>query len=452
MSDGQKPAVDLQAGTLNWIQRIVTWAIISTFSVCAWSIYNLNQKPEPPKDNSQIKANLTPDKSIYRAQNDSLMNAYNAYLQQRVPVILSLRIAAIGLMAVLAMILLRIGASVIVHKSGEQHSEIKEGPWISSLAPTSPGLIMILLGTILLLVTIYFTFNVEEALAKPPSLPHPKEEPKVPKVPKVPKIPPPPSENLPIPHKYGRFVVISSNPKIDHANMTRLLENYTRFFAANYELTSSQEIKVYVDNDHKKMNSRIFKSYGFKLGEGFSAYSSLDDASLYVVLNPKLNPNWENHLTHALFHFLVRRAVPDIPSWLDEGMARLPADAIIEKNKILGFKDSWRTEYLDRNWHKRPCLDELMRMRGNELDEYQCKSSSSKQVNIAAAYAFVKYLHERGKLKKIVDKLRQHQPKQYTDSPEADAIKVVEKVLGKSLEKIDAEFAVAFRAAPHACR
>jgi hypothetical protein len=65
------------------------------------------------------------------------------------------------------MILLRIGAAVIVQKSNEQYPESKEDPWNAALAPTSPGLIMIFLATILLLVTIYYTFNIGDVMAAP---------------------------------------------------------------------------------------------------------------------------------------------------------------------------------------------------------------------------------------------------------------------------------------------
>jgi hypothetical protein len=210
----------------------------------------------------------------------------------------------------------------------------------------------------------------------------------------------------------------------------------------------SQEIKVYLEPNKQKVCEKVFKQHGFNLPEGAFGYPAVDAANLYVVGDNKVAVN----LTHELFHLAARRAVPDIPLWLDEGMARLFADSEIEGKRIISLKDWGRAEYLRNNWLVRPYLANLATTRWNALEEYQSEKNPPDQVKFATAYYFVKYLHEKGKLKKIIEKLRKRKPKHYTSSPEADVIKVMQEVFGKSLEEIDAEFAVSFRMAPCASK
>ncbi len=147
-----------QARLRAWMQFIVTGVLAFFLLASGWQIYYLHQKIEQAPALELAFApenNLAPGQEQWR----TLARLEAHAVQQRyhqANVILMARIWTTYLGFVTGMILAVVGATFILGKLREPTSEIsgKAENWQISIASTSPGLIMVVLGTLLMLVTI----------------------------------------------------------------------------------------------------------------------------------------------------------------------------------------------------------------------------------------------------------------------------------------------------------
>ncbi len=147
-----------QARLRAWMQFLVTGVLAFFLLASGWQIYYLHQKIEqaPALDLEFSRAgNLSEAQEQWR----TLARLEAHAIQQRyhqANVILMARIWTTYLGFVTGMILAVVGAAFILGKLREQTSEIsgKMENWQVSIASTSPGLVMVVLGTILMLMTI----------------------------------------------------------------------------------------------------------------------------------------------------------------------------------------------------------------------------------------------------------------------------------------------------------
>lgn len=147
-----------QARLRAWMQFLVTGVLAFFLLASGWQIYYLHQKIEqaPALDLELARAgNLSEAQEQWR----TLARLEAHAIQQRyhqANVILMARIWTTYLGFVTGMILAVVGAAFILGKLREQTSEItgKMENWQVSIASTSPGLVMVVLGTVLMLMTI----------------------------------------------------------------------------------------------------------------------------------------------------------------------------------------------------------------------------------------------------------------------------------------------------------
>jgi ABC-type uncharacterized transport system fused permease/ATPase subunit len=147
-----------QARLRVWMQFIVTGVMVFFLLVSGVQIYYLHQKIDqaPALDLTFSHAGtLSTGQEQWRTLAELEIHAVQQRYHQA-NVILMARIWTTYLGFVTGMILAVVGAAFILGKLREQSSEIsgKAENWQLSIASTSPGLIMVVLGTLLMLLTI----------------------------------------------------------------------------------------------------------------------------------------------------------------------------------------------------------------------------------------------------------------------------------------------------------
>ena len=146
------------------MQVVVTSAIVFFLLVSGWQIYYLHRRIERSPD---LKFEFSPgDSSVEREQWRTLARLEAHSIQQRyhqANVILMSRIWTTYLGFVTGMILSIVGATFILGKLREQSSQISGETelWKVSIASSSPGLVMVVLGTILMLTTILVHHKID---------------------------------------------------------------------------------------------------------------------------------------------------------------------------------------------------------------------------------------------------------------------------------------------------
>jgi cytochrome bd-type quinol oxidase subunit 2 len=158
-----------QARLRAWMQFIVTGVLAFFLLASGWQIYYLHQKIEKAP---ALELEFSAGGSLNDAQEQwrTLARLEAHAIQQRyhqANVILMARIWTTYLGFVTGMILAVVGAAFILGKLREQTSEIsgKMENWQVSIVSTSPGLVMVVLGTILMLMTIttHHQINVKDS-------------------------------------------------------------------------------------------------------------------------------------------------------------------------------------------------------------------------------------------------------------------------------------------------
>jgi hypothetical protein len=236
-------------------------------------------------------------------------------------------------------------------------------------------------------------------------------------------------------------------PSVSDPEMARVsekLDRYLKFYLSEYSLTMPAHlITVCFARNLRELNSLAEKLHGIQLAKGSIAYSSETDQTMV---------GWASGQTygtfaHELFHLVARNGFGDIPPWLDEGTAALYEVSEIKNDRIAGLPN-WRGEVLQRYWEHRPAIGDLVRMNRSSFDDAQRRTMSEytageqQAVNHATARYFILYLQEQKKLKPVFDAFRK---RPVTDKPDAQAVALLESVLGKTLDKVDADFAVWFK-------
>ena len=217
------------------------------------------------------------------------------------------------------------------------------------------------------------------------------------------------------------------------------LEKYLRFFASEYGmLPPSHLITVYFARNVSDLQSLARKLHGIQLAPGSIGYSFPADQSMAGWADGSSYGTF----AHELFHVMVRNNFGDIPPWLDEGMASLYEVSRLEDGRAVGV-DNWRREILRDHWATRPSLAKLVQMNRSAFDEVEGRSDrflagENQAVNHATARYFMLYLQQRGKLKAVYKAFIN---RKVNDEPAKQAVDLVERTLGRSLDDVDADFA-----------
>ena len=160
-----------------------------------------------------------------------------------------------------------------------------------------------------------------------------------------------------------------------------------------------------------------------------------DDLSKYGYYKPSektmlMNINTgTGTLVHEMTHALARYDFPDIPSWFNEGLGSLYERCSLNNKTILGYVN-WRLPALqdaiaDKSYTS---IERLMK---TNWDEFYGNGSD---VNYAQARYLCMYLQEQGLLKDYYKHFRD------TYNDDNTGIKQIEKITGKSVSELDAEY------------
>ena len=216
------------------------------------------------------------------------------------------------------------------------------------------------------------------------------------------------------------------------------LEQYLQFFVSEYGMRRPASlITVYFAADRSQLRDMARRLHGIDLAPGSIGYSFPADQSMVGWADGKAYGTF----AHELFHVMVRGNFGDIPPFLDEGMAALYEVSGFERGRAVGASN-WRGALLSKYWGERPRIRELVQMNRSVFDDDAGSSSAGvggkQAANHATARYLMLYLQERGELLPVYKAFRN---RKVNDRPAAQGVSLLESVLGRSLEAVDAEFA-----------
>jgi hypothetical protein len=219
------------------------------------------------------------------------------------------------------------------------------------------------------------------------------------------------------------------------AELNRAVEFYANQFGMP---RPGHLIMVYMVPYVGALRELALKLHGIRITDSSIGYSYRDDMSLLGVIPRRITGT----LKHELFHLLVRNAFGDIPPWLDEGMAAL-YEVSIHDGATLRGTPNWRGPVLERHWKLRPSIRELVNADWVDFDaeaEDAVRARLLRQAaNHATARYFVLFLQERGQLAAVYAAMRARSPLR-EGAPSAPRQAALERVLGQSLDAVDAQF------------
>lgn len=240
----------------------------------------------------------------------------------------------------------------------------------------------------------------------------------------------------------GPFVLASRTH--DAAGMREIADGlgaFLSFFQQAFGMPAPRHfLTVYLTPSSGEMVRLANRIHGIGLAPQAIGYSFRNDMSMVGIIPGQIYGT----LAHELFHLMVRRDFGDLPPWLDEGYAALfEVSRRQPDGRVLGI-DNWRGEVLETLWQLRPSIEELLRANW-EAFEAQGDDVARQAANHATARYFALYLQERGRLIDVYRSFRDRTLLEITGSPEDDAVRRIESILGRDIEAVDEDFADWFR-------
>jgi hypothetical protein len=217
------------------------------------------------------------------------------------------------------------------------------------------------------------------------------------------------------------------------------LEQYLQFFVSEYGMRRpSALITVYFAADRSQLRDLARSLHGIDLAPGSIGYSFPADQSMVGWADGKAYGTF----AHELFHVMVRGNFGDIPPFLDEGMAALYEVSGFERDRAVGVPN-WRGALLRKYWAERPRIRELVQMNRSAFDDVAGSPDGpgvggKQAANHATARYLMLYLQDRGELLPVYTAFRN---RKVNDHPATQGVALLESVLGRSLDAVDAEFA-----------
>jgi hypothetical protein len=240
-----------------------------------------------------------------------------------------------------------------------------------------------------------------------------------------------------------------STERSDLGPAGRDLQRFAQFFVAEYKMQPpSHLITVYFTPGVKDLRSLARKIHGIDLAPGSIGYSFPGDQSMVGWADGRAYGTF----AHELFHLMVRGNFGDAPPWLDEGMAALYEVSGFDGDRAVG-KVNWRGVILQKLWAARPSLKELVQMDRSRFDvidqssrtplgREELAAGEKQAVNHATARYFMLYLQERHQLREVYLSFFN---REVTDQGGTRAIELLESVLRRPLDQVDADFADWFK-------
>jgi len=247
----------------------------------------------------------------------------------------------------------------------------------------------------------------------------------------------------PDPREMVQQMAPATSPSMDELKQVgESLEQYLQFFVSEYGMRRPASlITVYFAADRSRLRDLARRLHGIDLAPGSIGYSFPADQSMVGWADGKAYGTF----AHELFHVMVRGNFGDIPPFLDEGLAALYEVSGLEGGRAVGV-NNWRGALLSKHWAERPRIRELVQMNRSAFDDDAGSSGAGvggrQAANHATARYLMLYLQERGELLPVYKTFRN---RKVNDRPAAQGVALLESVLGRSLEAVDAEFVEWFR-------
>jgi len=177
--------------------------------------------------------------------------------------------------------------------------------------------------------------------------------------------------------------------------------------------------RVYLFRDDASYRTNAKKLFGRVADTPFGYYLHKERA---LVMNIGTGGGT---LVHEMFHALVAEDFPDIPAWVNEGIASLFEQCRVTDEGLVGLVN-WRLPILQQaiREKKLPPLRKMMTL--TDLEFYHSRGG-----NYAAARYFMMYLQKEGLLVAFYKKFRDN----FKD--DKTGVRFAEEVLGRKLEDVE---------------
>lgn len=271
-------------------------------------------------------------------------------------------------------------------------------------------------------------------------------------------------------YKYENTTVQTSKPPLDeleeiYDNMDyqKVIDNYSSIVPGNHSITRFRYYIIFsaldenttynlIDKDIRNTVDAMTNNYLIGFPDSvtpvflFSDFDTYRDFSVntFGIEESDLSPfgfykitknaiviryvNWKGSISHEITHSLIQHDFPDIPSWLNEGLASLHEKCIYKDGDMIG-DFNWRIVSLRRAFREDTYTGLRTLMETNDEELYGKRTS----FYYAQSRYLLMYLQQNGLLKDYYKLFRET----YDDDPKG--IAQLEKSTHNSLKKIDKE-------------
>lgn len=241
----------------------------------------------------------------------------------------------------------------------------------------------------------------------------------------------------------GSFTVVSEPPFVVAGNLPpeelaaciagSVVRPAETMWKSYFEARPKRPIRVFLfagDASYRRWAKRLFGEedlphFGYCRGDG------------ELVMNISTGTGT---LVHELTHALIAPDFPDVPAWLNEGLASLHEQCRVGRERIIGLTN-WRLPALQAALAK----DEVRPLR--ELITARDFRGELEGLNYAQARYFVMYMQQRGLLRGFYREYRTLHEKEAAarregeDVPEAPLdVRVVEGLFEREIDEVDADW------------
>jgi len=180
---------------------------------------------------------------------------------------------------------------------------------------------------------------------------------------------------------------------------------------------------VYLFKDDETYRRYAWKLFHERVASKYGYYIQTQDRMMMNIATGT------GTLAHEMFHALVAADFPEIPTWLNEGIASLCEQSQIVGGSIYGLI----------NWRYPILMKALKEGKAPRLKQLVATSDASfrgdgRDANYAAARYFCMYLQEKKLLRKFYKKFRDHAKEDLTGA------KFLVELLGKDLDEVETEW------------
>jgi hypothetical protein len=228
-------------------------------------------------------------------------------------------------------------------------------------------------------------------------------------------------------------------PPVERAivfGVSRIFDTYKKSFGFDYQDNYKVKITIFVDKDK-------FIEYQKKQGkESFAeiAYYSVRfrEAVVYWKKYSKKTKDAKSMVSvvfHEVNHMLLMTVVPDVPLWINEGLAEYFAGLNVFGQNRRVYLDEWHQRWL-KLWAKEGfpvTLGEYLGLNDNQWHELNKKIEKC-SAGYTIGYSLVYFMMSRGSTEKVLKELLWEFKRQ---GENADSIKIINEFYPGGLEKLE---------------